>query len=892
MLVTGKHTKNNAFNPITSLVNLLRNVSIKLAKVCLYMLPYSIQWKLRAYRIKLMQKRYTDVNLKVVPKIILNECLNSRFGIGIKGLVSIVLPVYNQATLLREAILGVLWQTYDNYELIIVDDGSTDGVEFVLKQFLQHPKIKIINHKKNKGLPQALNTGFLHAKGEFLTWTSADNIMLPQHLERHVHFLQEHPDIAMVYSDYIAIDDVGNPLKDHRFRPHNRESWDSSIIRLPRSTEQLNIVKDNFIGPCFMYRAWVAKVIGAYDEFLMGAEDYDYWMRINSLFKIAHLGTDELLYKYRVHDNTLNAKAEELGIFERVDRLMDFDKQRREFFEKPFNIYLDEVSKEWLIDTDKPWFKNNQVYSIDDLNKNLDDFTKQIVIISEHSLARLKDFYPKKNICVVFILSADAFIPYEVTDSVWGKIDICLARDDKGFFRAKIFKDDVFFVSNSEQSLKLILTASNIRLFYKLHDTRRIIEKNNGYRNLRLWQFSERKLKVVLQVDHFDKGGLEGVVYNLALCLRNLNVEPLVCVTNYTGVYSRRATETGIKVINLKNDREKYRNMLISEDIDLVNAHYSTFGLDIACELGIPVVQTIHNSYAWFDPEQVQHYRQLDSLTSRYICVSKSVAKYSDIRLGLSVNRLFVVPNGLDVKELAKHDYKEQREEIRRELGVQATDFLFLCTSAFFAHKMQHQIVRALSNMMTQCPNVKVAFLGAANDEKYYELTKQTVEGLGLQNNTLFLGFQENPYRFYSAADAFLLPSLWEGWSLALAEALYFGLPTIATDVGSAKELIDESGFGIVIPAVAEVSDIYFNNVARIILGANGEHESLCKNLTNAMIEMTERKYSEEDRERARKLIVQKYNAERMAKQYLTHFVDVVITSKKTKGDRNWILYL
>jgi glycosyltransferase involved in cell wall biosynthesis len=891
MLETGKKTTNNSLSA-ASLVNLLGNVSIRLAKRCLNMLPFGIQWKLRAYRIKILQKRYANINSKVIPKIAVDGCLDTRFGIGIEGLVSIVLPVYNQATLLKEAILGVLGQTYENCELIIVNDGSTDDVESVLKQFLQNPKIKIINHKKNRGLPQALNTGFLLAKGEFLTWTSADNIMLPQHIERHVHYLQEHPDIAMVYSDYIAIDDAGNPLIDPSFRPHNKESWDSPVIRLPRSTEQLNIVKDNFIGPCFMYRAWVAKVIGAYDELLMGAEDYDYWMRINSLFKLAHLGTDEILYKYRVHANTLNAKAEELGIFERVDRLMDYDKQRREFYEKPFNIYLDETSKKWLLGTDNPWFENNQFYSIDELCKKSDKFTKQVVIISEHSLHWLKDFYPQKNICVVFVISSDAFITYGINDSLWEKIDICLALNDEGFLRARIFRDDVFSVSNKEQSLMLILAASNIRLFNKINESRGIIEKDNCYRNIRLWQFGKRKLKVVLQVDRFDKGGLEKVVYNLALCFRDLNVDPIVCVADYAGFYSRRAPEAGIKVIDLKNDREKYRNMLISEDIDLVNAHYSTFGLDIACELGIPIVQTIHNSYAWFDPEQVQLYRKLDSLTSRYICVSKSVAKYSEARLGLSVSRLFVVPNGLDIKELAEHDYKEKQGEIRRELGVQETDFLFLCTSNFFAHKMQHLIVRALSNMIKQCPNVKVAFLGSASDEKYYKLTKQTVEGLGLQNNTLFLGFQENPYMFYSAADAFILPSLWEGWSLALAEALYFGLPVVATDVGSARELIDESGFGILIPAAAEVSDIYYGNVASIILGANGEHESLCKNLTNAMIEMTERRYTRQDRERARKLIVQKYNAERMARQYLNHFIDLVINNRKTKGDKNWILNL
>ena len=95
---------------------------------------------------------------------------------GKKGLVTVVLPVYNQADLLEKSIDSVLAQTYQEFELIIVNDGSTDGVEAILDKYVTHPKVLILT-QQNQKLPTALNTGFAHAKGEFYTWTSADNVM-------------------------------------------------------------------------------------------------------------------------------------------------------------------------------------------------------------------------------------------------------------------------------------------------------------------------------------------------------------------------------------------------------------------------------------------------------------------------------------------------------------------------------------------------------------------------------------------------------------------------------------------------------------------------------------------------------------------------------------------
>ena len=95
----------------------------------------------------------------------------------VKGLVSIVLPVYNGEEYLEKSIESVLRQTYENFEFIIVNDGSTDHTkEIVDKYALIDNRIRVI-HKQNEKLPKTLSRGFSEARGEFFTWTSADNIM-------------------------------------------------------------------------------------------------------------------------------------------------------------------------------------------------------------------------------------------------------------------------------------------------------------------------------------------------------------------------------------------------------------------------------------------------------------------------------------------------------------------------------------------------------------------------------------------------------------------------------------------------------------------------------------------------------------------------------------------
>lgn len=243
------------------------------------------------------------------------------------GLVSIVMPVYNHRAFVVEAIESVVNQTYPGWELIIVDDGSTDQLDAVLGPYRGHNRIAIF-HRPHLGLPAALNFGFEQARGEFLTWTSADNGLLPTNLERLVDFLNRRSDVQLVYSNYFVIDERGEPYR--RFLvEEGKNIIPPNSVQLTAAVERFN-VQNNFIGASFLYRRLLGQVVGPYAD-ILGVEDYDFFMRANSLFKLAHLDSDDCLYRYRFHTNSLTGADGLTGqIYRRVKGLQRFDAEVRQ----------------------------------------------------------------------------------------------------------------------------------------------------------------------------------------------------------------------------------------------------------------------------------------------------------------------------------------------------------------------------------------------------------------------------------------------------------------------------------------------------------------------------------------------------------------------------------
>lgn len=257
-------------------------------------------------------------------------------------LVSIVLPVYNGERYVSEAIESILSQTYSSFELIIVNDGSTDGTPEIVDSFAARDhRIRVI-HQKNRKLPQSLSNGFRVAQGEFLTWTSDDNRLKPQFLEQMVDCLRRHPDWDMVYANIDIIGENGEPLRDSQWYSNYQVPSGSPHVHFPSDTAELNTWPNQYIGPAFLYRDRVAALVGDYSPIRFTVEDYDYFMSVNELLTLCHSDFDEPVYEYRFHSHSLTAKEKELKVLELRKHLMVFDDFRRDFNLTPVL---------WLIDT-------------------------------------------------------------------------------------------------------------------------------------------------------------------------------------------------------------------------------------------------------------------------------------------------------------------------------------------------------------------------------------------------------------------------------------------------------------------------------------------------------------------------------------------------------------
>lgn len=208
-------------------------------------------------------------------------------------MVSIVLPVYNGEKYIEQSIESVLGQSYQNIELIIVNDCSTDRtIEIVKKYALKDKRIKIIENFVNLKLPRTLNVGFAAASGEYYTWTSDDNIYEPKAIEKMVQALENQLKYDMVYANYTNIDIDGNVIS-------------SVALKQPE-----NLLMGNTIGACFLYTRKIAEKVGEYDVNLFLSEDYDFWIRLFREGNILHI--EDYLYFYRIHEASLTETKKSL----------------------------------------------------------------------------------------------------------------------------------------------------------------------------------------------------------------------------------------------------------------------------------------------------------------------------------------------------------------------------------------------------------------------------------------------------------------------------------------------------------------------------------------------------------------------------------------------------
>lgn len=205
-------------------------------------------------------------------------------------LVSVIIPTFNRAEMLQEAIDSVLDQKFRNFELIVVDDGSTDGTRDLLNRYT--PRLRAV-YQPNQGVSAARNTGLRMARGPWIAFLDSDDLWLPEKLSAQVDFFQRHPEALICQTEETWI------RKKIRVNPGKRHQKLSGMIYEP--SLDLCLVSPSAV----VIKKELFGTVGFFDEALPACEDYDLWLRISARFPV-HLIDRALILKRGGHDDQLS----------------------------------------------------------------------------------------------------------------------------------------------------------------------------------------------------------------------------------------------------------------------------------------------------------------------------------------------------------------------------------------------------------------------------------------------------------------------------------------------------------------------------------------------------------------------------------------------------------
>jgi hypothetical protein len=209
--------------------------------------------------------------------------------------VTVLMAVHNGVPHLAKAVESLLRQTLGDFEIVVVDDGSTDGTREVVASYAD-PRIRLVVNDRNLGLAASLNRGLSVAAGEYVARLDADDLSDPTRLERQAAFLDANPDVALVGAWHRTIDTAGTVIKEYSLPCTHADIRWALLFYCP------------FVHSAVMWRRQrVEHLVGGYDETLSYSMDYELWSRIARRMPVANL--PERLVSLRVHPASLTSTA-------------------------------------------------------------------------------------------------------------------------------------------------------------------------------------------------------------------------------------------------------------------------------------------------------------------------------------------------------------------------------------------------------------------------------------------------------------------------------------------------------------------------------------------------------------------------------------------------------
>jgi glycosyltransferase involved in cell wall biosynthesis len=228
---------------------------------------------------------------------------------NIMPLVTIVVPAFNVAKTLSETIFSLLAQTFEDFEIIIVDDGSNDATHEIARSFTHNPRVRLIN-QRNRGLAGARNSGIAAAEGELIGFCDSDDIWEPSKLASHVQHMKLNQDVGVSYSGSALIDDDSNHLGQSQ-NPRLTNITAAHIFkRNPIGNGSSPVIRRAVFEAIAFRPALETERDWYFDETFRQSEDIECWLRIALTTDWAFEGVAGLLTKYRINANGLSASTD------------------------------------------------------------------------------------------------------------------------------------------------------------------------------------------------------------------------------------------------------------------------------------------------------------------------------------------------------------------------------------------------------------------------------------------------------------------------------------------------------------------------------------------------------------------------------------------------------
>lgn len=690
--------------------------------------------------------------------------------------VSVVMPAYNAAKYIAEAIDSILAQTYTDFEFIIINDGSVDDTEKIIQSY-DDPRIVYLKNEVNSGICVTLNKGLDAARGRYIARMDADDISLPQRFEKQVMFMDNHSEIGVVGSDIEAF---------------SSNSGGSNVINFdidPQICKANLIFSASLAHPAALIRASVINDNNIrYEDYYRGMEDHHLWWRISKYSGISNISEVLLRYRQHVSQVTKQTTNEEFKI-----RLRTFIRQR---------VY----SCGAILDSDEM----NAFYLYHESNSSYDKDSLKYFIFACHKI--LQGLKKKK-------------VKYYVAQKKVFSRAISYCLDKSGFNALSNIRYHVLALSNNTMNSLWFLK----RISHLLSKIRKPA-KRESYNDLNVKYNTKKRIAILMY--YMNCGGVESALVNLLSKKDFDDFSVDLYLIESKGEFLNRLNRQ-VNIIDLSAIfHPVQKKLIISQSIHetiryaLKNGYYFRVIKHSfiyawlkfrKCEFPAYKAALLSKRIADFKYDLILDFHGYASFTTyfgAYVlsgkrkltwCHSQNINFENAVKCVNQYDRMFTVSSEMT------------QSPSLRKINIPVEVFY----NFIDAGKILEQAY--LGDGLNKSPNcMSLLTIGRLSQPKGYDIAIETAkvlrdQGLDfkwyfcgdgeernmlinlvktykLEEHIIFMGFQSNPYGYLLSCDIYVQPSKWEGYAVTLMEAKVLHKVIVTTKVSGAKEAV-QHGF-------------------------------------------------------------------------------------------------